>query len=507
MRAALAQSVERRLGKAEVGGSIPLGSLEKPLITIEGFLCCHACDKKVQWTFGMWRKRWQKMRKSTVMTEGSIWKQLLLYSIPLILGNLFQQLYNTVDSIIVGNYIGSEALAAVGSGGSIINLLIGFCVGASAGAGVVIAQFFGAQDEEGVRKAVHTTLAIAMTAGAVMTVVGIVLVPYLLRMMGTPQEVFKQAVVYLQVYFGGILFSVIYNMSAGILNAVGNSRKSLTYLIIAAISNIFLDLFFVVVLKMGIVGVALATDISQLLSGVFILLFLIRSQEIYRVRIREIRFYKNMPSKIIKIGLPTGIQHVVISFSNVIVQSSVNSFGADAMAGFAAYLKIDGFNILPVMSFSTAATTFTGQNIGARRNDRVKKGMYLSVGMGVLYTIVTGILLMIFAPQVIGVFSDNQKVVAYGVYIMKFFCPFYWSLAILHVLAGTIRGTGHTLQPMLIILFSLCVFRVIWIGTVLPVSHQFSSIMCVYPLSWVIGMVIILIYAWKGRWMPGRKER
>ena len=442
------------------------------------------------------------MKKTTIMTEGSIWKKLLMYSIPLILGNLFQQLYNTVDSIIVGNYIGSEALSAVGSSGSIINLLIGFCVGASAGAGVVIAQFFGAQDKEGVRKAVHTTLAIAIAAGVVMTVVGILLVPFLLRAMGTPEEVFGQAVTYLQVYFGGIFFSVIYNMSAGILNAVGNSRRSLIYLMIAAVSNIFLDLLLVVVLKMGIVGAALATDISQLLSCIFILLFLTRSQEIYRVRLREIRFYERMPSKIIKIGLPTGIQHVVISFSNVLVQSSVNSFGAAAMAGFAVYIKIDGFNILPVMSFSTAATTFTGQNIGAGKYDRVKRGMYVSLAMGIIYTIATGILLLIFAPQVIGVFTDNQEVVTYGVYIMKFFCPFYWSLAILHVLSGTIRGTGHTLEPMLVILFSLCVFRVIWITAALSIAHQFSYVMVVYPLSWMVGMILILLYAWKGRWMP-----
>lgn len=442
------------------------------------------------------------MKKTTIMTEGSIWKKLLMYSIPLILGNLFQQLYNTVDSIIVGNHIGSEALAAVGSSGSIINLLIGFCVGASAGAGVVIAQFFGAQDKEGVRKAVHTTLAIAIAAGVVMTVVGILLVPFLLRAMGTPEEVFGQAVTYLQVYFGGIFFSVIYNMSAGILNAVGNSRRSLIYLMIASVSNIFLDLLLVVVLKMGIVGAALATDISQLLSCIFILLFLTRSQEIYRVCLREIRFYERMPSKIIKIGLPTGIQHVVISFSNVLVQSSVNSFGAAAMAGFAAYIKIDGFNILPVMSFSTAATTFTGQNIGAGKYDRVKSGMYVSLAMGIIYTIATGILLLIFAPQVIGVFTDNQEVVTYGVYIMKFFCPFYWSLAILHVLSGTIRGTGHTLEPMLVILFSLCVFRVIWITAALSIAHQFSYVMVVYPLSWMVGMILILLYAWKGRWMP-----
>lgn len=313
------------------------------------------------------------MNKSTVMTEGPIWRKILFFSIPLILGNLFQQLYNTVDSIIVGNYIGSEALAAVGSSGSIINLLIGFCIGASAGAGVVISQFFGARDKEGVRKAVHTTIAIAIGAGIILTAAGILLAPVILRAMGTPAEVFGQAVTYLQVYFGGILFSVIYNMSAGILNAVGNSKRSLLYLMIAAISNIFLDLLFVVALKMGIVGAALATDISQLISCIFIMLFLTRSQDVYHVKIRDIRLYDHLFSKIVKIGLPTGIQNIVISFSNVIVQSSVNSFGAVAMAGFAAYIKIDGFNILPVLSFSMAATTFAGQNIGAGQYHRVKK--------------------------------------------------------------------------------------------------------------------------------------
>ena len=253
------------------------------------------------------------------MTEGSIWKKILFFSIPLILGNLFQQLYNTVDSIIVGNYIGSEALAAVGSSGSLINLLIGFCIGASAGAGVVIAQFYGAQDGEGVRKAVHTTIAIAIAAGAVLTVVGIVATPILLKAMGTPQEVFDQASIYLKVYFGGILFSVVYNMSAGILNAVGNSKRSLVYLMIAATSNIFLDLLFVVVLKMGIVGAAIATDISQLLSCIFIILFLVRSEDVYRVKLKDIRCYDNLLGKILKIGLPTGVQNIVISLSNVIV--------------------------------------------------------------------------------------------------------------------------------------------------------------------------------------------
>lgn len=442
------------------------------------------------------------MKKSTVMTEGSIWKKILFFSIPLILGNLFQQLYNTVDSIIVGNYIGSEALAAVGSSGSLINLLIGFCIGASAGAGVVIAQFYGAQDREGVRKAVHTTIAIAIAAGAVLTVVGIVATPILLKAMETPQEVFDQASIYLKVYFGGILFSVVYNMSAGILNAVGNSKRSLVYLMIAATSNIFLDLLFVVVLKMGIVGVAIATDISQLLSCIFIILFLVRSEDVYRVKLKDIRCYDNLLGKILKIGLPTGVQNIVISLSNVIVQSSVNSFGAVAMAGFAAYIKVDGFNILPVLSFSMAATTFVGQNVGAGRLDRVKKGMYVSVAMGIIYTVCTGILLLTFAPQVIGVFTQNGKVVEYGVYIMKFFCPFYWMLGILHILAGTIRGTGKTMQAMVVFLFSLCIFRVLWIWGAMSVSHKIGGVMLGYPLSWLVGLVMILIYVWKGNWMP-----
>lgn len=442
------------------------------------------------------------MKKQKTMTEGPIWKNILAFSVPLILGNLFQQLYNTVDSIIVGNYIGSEALAAVGSSGAVINLLVGFCIGASAGAGVVISQFFGAKDNEGVKKAVHTTVAIAVCAGAAVSIAGVLLSPAILRAMGTPAEVLGPAVTYLRIFFGGMIFSVIYNMSAGILNAVGNSKRSLMYLVIAAVSNIFLDLLFVVGFKMGVEGVALATDIGQLISCIFILAFLVKSQDVYRLKLKDIRFYGNLPGRILKIGLPTGVQNIVISLSNVVVQSSVNSFGAAAMAGFAAYIKIDGFNILPVLSFSMAATTFAGQNVGAGRYDRVKKGMYVSVAMGVCYTIFTGIVLILFAPQVISVFSRKQEVVAYGVYILKFFCPFYWMLGILQVLAGTIRGVGKTFQAMMVFLFSLCIFRVLWIFAALRISHELFGVMTAYPASWCMGMLMILLYAWKGKWMP-----
>ena len=442
------------------------------------------------------------MNKQTMMTEGTIWKKILLFSIPLILGNLFQQLYNTVDSIIVGNFIGSNALAAVGSGGSFINLLIGFCVGASAGAGVVISQAYGAQDEERLHKAVHTTVAIAITAGIIVTIAGVILAPVVHKVMGTPAEVYDDAVTYLRVYFGGMVFSVVYNMSAGILNAVGNSRRSLIYLMIAAFSNIFLDLFFVVVLKMGVVGVALATDISQFLSCVFIIGYLIRTNEVYKLKIKEIRFHRTLVSKIIKIGLPTGIQNIVIAVSNVIIQSGINSFGAVVMAGFTSYVKIDGFNFLPVMSFSMAATTFTGQNIGAGKIDRVKKGMKVSLAMGMGYVIATGVLLYTIAPQAMGIFTKDPEVVECGVYLMKFFCPFYWILSFIHIMAGTIRGTGKTLPPMIIILVSLCLFRIIWIATVVPVIGELYGLIMVYPLSFVVGAILTILYAKFGKWMP-----
>lgn len=442
------------------------------------------------------------MNKQTMMTEGAIWKKILFFSIPLILGNLFQQLYNTVDSIIVGNFIGSNALAAVGSGGSFINLLIGFCVGASAGAGVVISQAYGAQDKERLYKAVHTTVAIAITAGIVVTIAGIVLAPVVHKVMGTPTEVYQDAVTYLRVYFGGMVFSVVYNMSAGILNAVGNSRRSLIYLMIAAFSNIFLDLFFVVVLKMGVVGVALATDISQFLSCVFIIGYLLKTNEIYKLKFKEIRFHRNLVTNIIKIGLPTGIQNIVIALSNVIIQSGINSFGAVVMAGFTSYVKIDGFNFLPVMSFSMAATTFTGQNIGAGKIDRVKKGMKVSLAMGMGYAMATGFLLYNIAPLAMGIFTQDPEVVECGVYLMKFFCPFYWILAFIHVMAGTIRGTGKTLPPMIIILVSLCLFRIVWIATVVPVIGELYGLIMVYPLSFVVGAILTILYSKFGKWLP-----
>ena len=318
-------------------------------------------------------------KEENSMLEGSIVKALILFAIPLILGNLLQQMYNTVDSIIVGNYVGSNALAAVGSSTSLIYLLIAFSQGTATGAGVIISQFIGAKNRKGLHVAVHTSLAIAIILGLFLSIVGFVFSPQILKLMKTPDNVMVESVVYLKYFSIGLVFNVIYNMAAGILNAVGNSKRSLLYLAIASITNIVLDLLLIRGFNMGVEGAAIATDLSQVISSILAVYFLMRINEDYKVNLAKIKLHKEMAIKIIKIGLPTGIQNMVISLSNVLIQSSINVFEIKTMAGFGAYLKIDGFNILPVMSLSMAATTFTGQNYGAGKIQRVKRGMYISL--------------------------------------------------------------------------------------------------------------------------------
>ena len=435
------------------------------------------------------------------MTEGSIAKSLLLFAVPLILGNLLQQLYNTADSIIVGNFVGANALAAVGSSGSPIYLLIGFSQGVAVGAGVVVAQYLGAKDRVDTQLAVHTALAISVVMGLIPTIGGVACGRVLLEWMNTPAEVLEDAVTYIRIYFGGVLFSVVYNMIAGILNAAGNSRRSLVYLAYASLTNILLDLVFIVGLKMGVAGAAIATDISQLVSCLLSLRFLLRVEDDYRVRLRDIRLHGRMALRIIRVGLPTGIQNMVISFSNVLVQASVNSYGAAAMAGFAAYMKVDGFNILPVSSISMAATTFVGQNYGAGRLDRVRKSVWVTVALGVCYTLTTGALLLLGQDPIMRLFTTDEAVIAFGCSAMRWFCPFYFLLSILHGLAGAVRGTGASVPPMVVLLVSLCLFRILWIQWILPLFGTYEGVMMVYPVSWALGAVLMILYTWKGRWM------
>lgn len=436
------------------------------------------------------------------MTEGNIWKLLIIFSIPLILGNLLQQMYNTADSIIVGNFVGSNGLAAVGSGTALINLIIAFSQGAAVGAGVIVSQNLGARDKQKTKLAVHTAMCIAIILGVILSAIGVIFSRDLLVWMKTPKSVLKDSVLYLQIYCGGLIFNVIYNMATGILNAAGNSKRPLIYLAIASVTNIILDLVFIKALKWGVKGAAIATDISQALSCVLAVGYLLRVNSDYKLIVKELKIHGNTAKQIIRVGLPTAIQNMVISFSNVLVQSSVNSYGATAMAGYAAYLKIDGFNILPVLSISMAVTTFTGQNVGAKKPDRIKKGMWNALIMGVLYTVIIGIVILLTSHTVLGLFTKDNEVITYGQLAMKYFCPFYFLLGILNILAGTVRGAGKGVPPMLILLFSMCIFRILWIKIALPFYSTIDGVFILYPISWFVGMVLMIIYTKFGKWLP-----
>lgn len=436
------------------------------------------------------------------MTEGNIWKLLIIFSIPLILGNLLQQMYNTADSIIVGNFVGSNGLAAVGSGTALINLIIAFSQGAAVGDGVIVSQNLGARDKQKTKLAVHTAMCIAIILGVILSAIGVIFSRDLLVWMKTPKSVLKDSVLYLQIYCGGLILNVIYNMATGILNAAGNSKRPLIYLAIASVTNIILDLVFIKALKWGVKGAAIATDISQALSCVLAVGYLLRVNSDYKLIVKELKIHGNTAKQIIRVGLPTAIQNMVISFSNVLVQSSVNSYGATAMAGYAAYLKIDGFNILPVLSISMAVTTFTGQNVGAKKPDRVKKGMWNALIMGVVYTVIIGVVILLTSHTVLGLFTKDNEVITYGQLAMKYFCPFYFLLGILNILAGTVRGAGKGVPPMLILLFSMCIFRILWIKIALPFYSTIDGVFILYPISWFVGMVLMIIYTKFGKWLP-----
>lgn len=452
------------------------------------------------------QKSLAKNNKNTLlMTQGNIWKLLITFSIPLIIGNLLQQMYNTADSIIVGNFVGSNGLAAVGSGTALINLIIAFAQGAAVGAGVVVSQYIGADKKDKIKISVHTSICISIIFGLILSLLGIFASPSLLIMMKTPKVVLKSSILYLQIYCGGLIFNVIYNMATGILNAAGNSKKPLVYLAIASFTNIILDLLFIKIFKLGVMGAAIATDISQAISCILAIGYLLKVKSDYKLYIKNLKINKETAVKIIKIGLPTAIQNMVISFSNVLVQSSVNAYGATAMAGYAAYLKIDGFNILPVLSISMAVTTFTGQNVGANRLDRVKKGMYSSLIMVLVYTVFIGAVLLILSHQVLGLFTHSAQVIMYGQLAMKYFCPYYFLLGILNVLAGTVRGAGKGIPPMIILLFSMCIFRILWIKIALPFYSSIDGVFILYPISWLVGAILMILYTKFGKWLPHKQ--
>ena len=435
------------------------------------------------------------------MTEGVIWKEILLFSIPLLLGNLFQQLYNAVDSVVVGNYIGAQALAAVGSSAPVINLLVSFFMGLAVGAGVIISRYFGARKKEELHIAVHTSLALTFAAGLVMTLIGVLISPYVLQWVGTPSDVMDSSVLYLRIYFLGILSVMVYNMGSGILRAVGDSRNPLYFLIVSSVTNIILDMLFVIVFHMGIAGVGWATLIAQTISAVLTMLLLMRTKEEYQVKLKHIRFHKHMLYEIVRLGLPSGLQNAIVSFSNVIVQSNINAFGSLAMAGCGSYTKIDGFAILPVMSYSMALTTFTGQNMGAKKYDRVKQGAKTGILMSVITIVCISALLLILGPNVLAIFSSDPTVLNYGLYMMHVLAPGYIFLAISHAFNGIIRGAGITTVPMIVMVTCWCGLRMAWILTSVPLFHDIGVVFMGWPLTWVASALWLFLYYRKGNWM------
>lgn len=427
------------------------------------------------------------------LTEGSVRKSILLFALPILFGNLFQQLYNTFDSWVVGHYLGEIPLAAVSSSSNLIFLLVGFFNGMSMGAGVVIAQHYGAQNKDALNKCIHTTVALGLTAGIALTIAGVAFTPAILRWMDTPSDVLPQSILYFRLYFWGAVFVVMYNISVGILHALGDSRHPLYYLIFSTCVNIVLDLVLVGGFGFGVGAAALATTISQGISALLCCIRLLRIQEEYRLVPGQIRFHPSHLREIIQIGLPSGIQNSMISIANVVVQTCINGFGAAAVAGCGSYSKLEGFAFLPVVSFSQALATFVGQNMGAKQYCRVKQGVRYATGCCLTMAELIGITAYIFAPQLIGFFNDSPSVLDYGVRHMRSICLFYFLMSFSHCMAGMFRGFGKATVPMITMLICWCVIRITYISIALPHWPQLETVSRAYPITWLLSSIVFLI--------------
>lgn len=440
--------------------------------------------------------------KGMLMTEGVIWKQILAFSLPLLVGNLFQQLYNTVDSIVVGNYVSSQALAAVGTSNSLINLIIGMFLGISVGAGVIISQYYGAKNHRKLSWAVHTCIALSIIGGLGMIVLGVWLSPIILVWMNTPADVLADSTTYLRIYFCGSLFNIVYNMGSGILRAVGDSKRPLYYLIASSLTNVVLDLLFVLAFHWDVAGVAIATIISQGVSAVLVMWNLMRTKEPYRVEIKNIRIDKRMMKRVLMVGIPSGIQQSIISLSNVIVQSNINVYGSAAMAGFGSYSKVEGFIMLPLQTTCMSATTFTGQNIGAKKYDRVKKGIIQGMIMSAIYTVAVSLVLYFYGGEVLKIFSSEPDVIRFGQEAIGIIVPFYLTMTVHQIIMGTLRGAGKTFVTMLIGVGNMCILRMIYINCLVPFFPSFHAVVLCYPITWITTMLMDVLYCWKAKWLP-----
>ena len=431
------------------------------------------------------------------MTEGSIPRLLITFALPLMVGNVFQQLYNTVDSIIVGNFVSKQALAAVGCTGPIINTLIGVFAGLSGGAGVVISQFYGAKDRERLRRAVQTTVVLTAIMCVLLTAAGVLMAPLLLRLMDTPADVMGAASEYLRIYFWGISGMLLYNIGAGILRAVGDSTHPLYFLIFSATTNTVLDYLFVKVFSFGIAGAAIATIVSQALSAVLVMGMLVRSKEDYRVDLKALRLDGAILKRICEIGIPSSLQMGVTAVSNVFVQSYINRFESSCMAGWAAYNKLDAFAMLPLMGFSMAVTTFVGQNYGAGKLDRARSGPLHALWIGTLIMVAILTPMMLFAPTLVRLFNQEAEVIAFGTLFIRLISPFYLLCTINQIYSGALRGVGDTKATMIIMLFSFVFFRQLYLFTAYRLGGGIVPIALGYPAGWIMCSTVILIYYYR----------
>lgn len=429
------------------------------------------------------------------MTVGSIPRHIITFALPLLAGNIFQQLYNMVDTWVVGNYVSNEAFSAVGSVGPIINMLIGLFIGLSSGAGVVISQYYGAKREDKVREAVHTSIVMTLILAVVFTIAGIAMTPFMLRFMKTPAEVLPDSTAYLMIYFGGVSGLMLYNIGSGILRAVGDSRQPFYFLVISAIVNTVLDLVFVLVCNMGVEGVALATIIAQFLSAILVVVVLMRSKSCIRVSLRELRMSREMLQKIFRVGIPAALQMAITSFSNVFVQSYINYFGADCMSGWTAYSKIDQLMFLPMQSIALASTTFVGQNLGKDQPARARKGVRMSLILSVVFTALLMPPVMLAAPELVAFFNDKAEVVEYGTLLLRTITPFYVLCCVNQVYSGALRGAGNTRAPMIIMLCSFVVFRQIYLFVMANfLSNEILPIAMGYPAGWLLCSILTSLF-------------
>jgi putative MATE family efflux protein len=435
------------------------------------------------------------------LTEGSIWKNILLFALPVLLGNIFQQLYNTMDSLIVGNFLGDNALAAVSSSGNLIFMFVGFFNGVAMGAGVIIARAYGAKDYDSMQKAIHTDVAFGLVTGVLITVLGVAFTPTILGWMGTPADVLPNSISYFRYYFLGGIFTVMYNIFVGILHAVGDSKHPLYYLIFSACVNVALDLLFVGVFRWGVGSAALATTISQGISALLCCIRLVRFDTPYRLYLSKIGFHGPSMKQIISFGLPSGVQNSVIALANVVVQANINAFGAAAMAGCGSYSKLEGFAFLPVTCFTQALSTFVGQNLGALKHDRVKKGSVFGIACCMIMAELIGVTMYILAPQLIDLFAESAEALSFGVRHCRTICLFYFLLAFSHCAAAILRGAGKASIPMIVMLLFWCVIRVSYITFAVGYVNELTTVSWAYPLTWCCSTVVFSIYLLKADWI------